>query len=236
MASRWSHNDPAGVRIVILELALSSFPAGANTIIGSSPSILRAITDPRIDLAIQERQLAEDVKVWLDALPVEVLPRGRVLIHIDDIDVVLRAMMQAAGTPDKPYADEFRADVACLARAFATVAQVDIVDVRLDVIFHDACWKFHRDLVEMRLLTTYRGPGTQIVPLSRGEDALRAQGDYDGPVSDLPPHAVAIFKGSNTGPGKGVVHRSPPIAGSGIHRFMLCINKISSASPERWHV
>jgi hypothetical protein len=224
------------VRIDILELFLSSFPAGANTIIGNSPSILQAITDPRVDLAIQERQLADDVKAWLEDVPTEAFPRGRVLIHIGDIDVVLTAMMQAAGTPDDPRADGFRTDVAFLARTFATIAQIDIVDVRLEVISHDACWRFHRDLVEMRLLTTYRGPSTQIVPVSHGADALRVQQDYDGPVSDLPPHAVAIFKGGNMGSGKGVVHRSPPIAGSGIHRFVLCINKISNASPERWHI
>lgn len=222
-----------------MELALSSFPPGANTVVGDTPGILQAITDPLVDLAIQERRLPDDLATWLDNLPIEALPRGRVLVHAEDIGLALMAMMQAAGTPDNPSAGRFLDDVAALAEMFASIAKVDTIDIRLEAISHDACWKFHRDLVEMRLLTTYRGPGTQIVPISRSTDALRKQRTYDGPVSQLPRYAVAIFKGSNiggssTGPDKGVVHRSPPIAGSGMHRFVLCINKISAASPEKW--
>jgi hypothetical protein len=217
-----------------MELALSSFPPGANTVIGDSSSILRTITDPLVDLVLQERRLPDDLATWLDGLPVEVFPKGRVLVHSEDIGLALTAMAQAAGTPKGLYADKFLNDVAGLARMFSAIAKTDVVDIRLEVVSHDACWKFHRDLVEIRLLTTYRGPGTQIVPVSGGEDAMREQQAYDGPVSHLARHAVAIFKGSRARPDKGVVHRSPPIAGSGIHRFVLCINKISDASPERW--
>jgi hypothetical protein len=226
---------------IILQIALSSFPAGGNTVIGSTVHILHAITDPLIDLVIQERQLPADISTWLDDVPLDAFPRGRVLVLIDDVDVALEAMRESARLSEDPRAARFMEDVGSLARTFATIAQVNIVDIKLDAITHDSCWKFHRDLVDMRLLTTYRGPGTQIVPRLRDEDALQAQRDYDGPVSHLPCHAVALFKGCGLVPGKdtlgkGVVHRSPPILDSGVHRFVLCINKISNASPERWHL
>src|SRR5262249_50304180 len=122
--------------------------------------ILQSISDPLVDLVIQERQLPEDMTTWLDNLSSGQFPRGRVLVHIEDVDLVLTAMRQASATPEDPRADRFLEDVAFLARMFAAVARIDIVDLRLDAICHDACWKFHRDLVEMRLLSTYRGPGT----------------------------------------------------------------------------
>jgi hypothetical protein len=64
---------------------------------------------------------------------------------------------------------------------------------------HDACWKFHRDYVHLRLLTTYFGPATQIVPVSDAERTLLRQRDYDGPYLPMPAHTVALFKGGHAG-------------------------------------
>ena len=125
-------------------------------------------------------------------------------------------------------------DVDDLVSAFAGITRSDLVDVRLGRVSHDACWKFHRDYVEARLLTTYRGPATEWVQPIHAERALRAQKRYKGPLEHIRSNDVAIFKGSYAGPGSGIVHRSPPIAGTGCTRLLLCLNKPSAASPEPW--
>ena len=109
-----------------------------------------------------------------------------------------------------------------------------MVDVRLERISHDSCWKFHRDCVEARLLTTYCGSATEWVQPIHAEQALREQKSYNGPLERLRVHDVAIFKGNRAGPNSGIVHRSPPIVGTGQTRLLLCLNKRSVASPEPW--
>ena len=218
-----------------MQTSLASFPAGSNTVIGSSPDILRAINDPAVDLAICERRLPADLPSWLEKLPAQNFPSGRVLVDVDRIEAAVSTMFEIARTPSDRNGQALLSDVVFLAQLFAEIAKIDIVDIRLDAIHHDACWKFHRDLVELRMLTTYLGPGTQIVPQHLSDKALRQQRDFAGALAELPTQAVAIFKGSNDNVRDGVVHRSPPIARSGAHRFVLCINKISRASPMQWH-
>ena len=45
---------------------------------------------------------------------------------------------------------------------------------------------------------------------------------------------VAIFKGSAAGSGNGIVHRSPPIVGTGHTRLLLCLNQRTEISPAPW--
>ena len=125
-------------------------------------------------------------------------------------------------------------DVGDLVSVFSKISRTDLVDVRLECVSNDACWKFHRDCVEARLLTTYRGPATEWVQPIHAARALREQKRFKGPVEHLRIHDVAVFKGSCAGSGSGIVHRSPPIAGTGQTRLLLCLNKRSAASPEPW--
>ncbi len=124
------------------------------------------------------------------------------------------------------------ADLVSLTEAFCRTMDSDIVDIRLETVTHDGCWKYHRDHVPARLLTTYRGPGTQWVTPERSEDALAQQKAYSGPLEQFAEHAVGLFKGSKAEKGRGIVHRSPPILGTGTTRILLCLNLPSAASPE----
>ena len=86
----------------------------------------------------------------------------------------------------------------------------------------------------LRLICNYRGPATQWVPPEAREVALAALRDYAGPLRELPRFAAALSKGA-LAPGQvGVVHRSPPIAGTGQTRLFLCLNEPSSVSPIPW--
>ncbi|MEC8288230.1 MAG: DUF1826 domain-containing protein, partial [Pseudomonadota bacterium] len=114
---------------------------------------------------------------------------------------------------------------------FAAIVDDDYVDIRLETVTHNSCWKFHRDYVEARLLTTYLGPATEWVQPDYSEQALLEQMKYSGPIERMKTHHVSIFKGSCLGTDSGVVHRSPPIAGTGQTRVLLCLNKQTATSP-----
>ena len=195
---------------------------------------LAAITEPATELVIWERSLSGEFQTWLDELELSRLPNLRVLVEPQDLRRVIEPHFDNFGMASGKMRDLLIGDIEALVSTFSAVAQSSLVDVRLDCISHDACWKFHRDTVETRLLTTYRGPATERVLPENAAQALREQKKFKGPIEELRDHDVAMFKGSEAGTGRGIVHRSPPIVGTGCTRLLLCLNLPSDVSPEPW--
>ena len=195
---------------------------------------LAAIGNPGMELVIWRRALPQCLQTWLDRMDESCLPDIRVLVRPSDLRRAVEPHFDDCGMPPGDMRDLLLGDVDDLVSAFARITQSDLVDVRLERIGHDACWKFHRDCVEARILTTYRGPATEWVQPIDAERALREQRSYKGPLERFRVHDVAIFKGSCVGPGSGIVHRSPPVAGTGRTRLLLCLNRQSAASPKPW--
>ncbi|WP_119168125.1 DUF1826 domain-containing protein [Algihabitans albus] len=195
---------------------------------------LAAVNRPDMQLVIWQRALPLRLQSWLDRMDASCLPDTRILVRPRDLRTALKPHLDDCGVPQGDMRDLLVRDVDDLVSTFSKVTQTDLVDVRLERVSHDACWKFHRDREKARLLTTYRGPATEWVQPIHGEWALHEQRRFKGPVEHLRVHDVAIFKGSCAGPGSGIVHRSPPIASTGRTRLLLCLNKRSAASPEAW--
>jgi len=195
---------------------------------------LAAINTPGIELQIWRRALSLYFQTWLERMDPSRFPDIRVLVQPSDLRRAVEPHLDDCGMPSGDMRDLLLGDVDNLVSAFARITQSDLVDVRLERVSHDACWKFHRDCVEARLLTTYRGPATEWVQPLHAEEALGKQKSYKGPWERLRVHDVAIFKGSFTGPSNGIVHRSPPIAGTGRTRLLLCLNKRTTVSPDPW--
>ncbi len=196
-------------------------------------SDFRALRQPDVELALWSRQAPPEIMAALAALPADVLPDGRVLAALDDLPVALEAFFRPQSDTNA-LRSWLIADICTLAEAFADLTGSGEIDARLERVTGDACWKFHRDCVEARLITTYRGPGTEWVPPAQSEAALRDQKAYRGPLNRFAPFAVGVFKGSCAGPGSGIVHRSPSLIGTGETRLLLCLNPPSNASPDRW--
>ncbi len=195
---------------------------------------LAVLNDAGVELAIWERALPPAFRDWIGGVAGPDLPDFRILVSPDDLPRAVAPLLDDSGLAAGDMRDVLIADMQALVRTFADVTGTDLVDVRLDRIDHDACWKFHRDTVQARLVTTYRGAATEWVPLAHGEQAIADQKEYDGPLQRLADHDVALFKGNRAGPGSGVVHRSPPIAGTGQTRLLLCLNKPTEVSPAPW--
>lgn len=130
---------------------------------------------------------------------------------------------------------ELLLDMQRLAFIFAGLLDKPRIGIRLEGITGKACHRWHADAVGLRLLTTYRGPGTEWLALSGGRETA---GGLDatapaGAKAAMPTGAVAILKGE-AHPGNegwGCIHRSPPGAGPGAKaRLLLCLDE-----PGRFH-
>lgn len=93
---------------------------------------------------------------------------------------------------------------------FFTFFRLKEVNCRFEVLSSNSCKKFHFDHIQARLISTYAGPGTQ---LQRVKDLK---------FMELPGGSSIIMKGSQCKGFKPVtLHRSPPIASTGIKRFLF---------------
>lgn len=193
---------------------------------GVDVSSLRRINTDDVVLAIWRRSLPMELMHWLDDLPAHHLPEGHFIGPAACVSARLSTLCELVGLDDGIERRHFIADVAQLARAFATLVGKPDVDVRLEAVDHDSCWRFHRDHVGYRLNATYRGPGTQWLAPEHADRALRLQRRYRGPLHELPRFAAGLFKGVTRAGAKAVVHRSPPVAGSGRTRLFLCLNEV----------
>lgn len=195
---------------------------------------LAAIKEPATQLVIWQRVLPSGLRDWIEQLEVSTLPDVRILVEPGDLRPALEPHLDRSGLAACVMRDLLVEDIGELVSTFADITRSDSVDVRLERVDHDACWKFHRDAVKARLVTTYRGPTTEWVQMAHAELALHEQRQFSGPLERLGEHDVALFKGSSAGPNDGIVHRSPPIAGTGCTRLFLCLNKRSVVSPDLW--
>lgn len=201
---------------------------------GKTADVLRRIHEPGVELTIWERTFPASLEDWLDKLDANLLPDGRLLLPAAEVSRGITSLFTAAGTPAGPLRDYLQADIETLAGHFMRIMRSDMVDIRLETVRTDSCWKFHRDHVPARLLCSYRGLGTEWVTPEASHAAIAAQREYAGPLQRFSRHAVGLFKGSTTAEGSGIVHRSPAISDGGDIRLLLCLNLPSASSPALW--
>ncbi len=191
------------------------------------PQVLACIHDQEVELALWHRRLPWGLVRWLEELPAAHLPGARLSLDVASAAPALDAAFDASGTPPCVWRDVLRDDIVQIATRLARVIGGERVQLRLEAVTDNACRRLHRDCVPLRLLTTYHGPGTEWVVPEFADFALASPDGYDGPMERLSAGSVALFKGCGF-PGqlheRGIVHRSPPIAGSGITRLVLCLN------------
>jgi len=210
----------------------------AHVAIGSSPRILRSATRRGVNLAIWLRSMSpasraafsaaarEDIDVDLDVDP------G---VDLGELAARLRSALPAVVS----------ADVVDLAHRYARVTGSSRLRVKVQSVRGDECRLFHVDHVAWRLITTWAGPGTDWIENGAcrrehlGGRLLSGRPTADavnaGIVADwtrvhrADRAAVLLCRGVNacdehTLP---LVHRSPPIADTGLRRLRLVIDDAS---------
>jgi Protein of unknown function (DUF1826) len=173
--------------------------------------------------------LAADGRQWsmIDDLDLSLVVEPRVLhahaFGLDDLLALAPFERVGTGTPRAacealgPIAPELAEDIMALAARFAAVMGVTQVRIRLEAITTNACRKIHADCTDVRLITTYAGHGTQVVP--PGQEAIEQN------LWSMPPGWIGLFKGRDFAVGHlPCLHRSPPVGDLGERRLVLVID------------
>ena len=131
----------------------------------------------------------------------------------------------------------YQHDFALLAQDIRELAQwfdqrwaADLYTFRIHPLSETMCPRFHTDRGAMRLLCTYRGPGTEWVEESGvNRKALRTFGTDNAAivtsaqaVKRVPNYAAALLCGCDENGNGGVVHRSPEVS-DGDNRITFCM-------------
>lgn len=106
------------------------------------------------------------------------------------------------------------------------------VTLRLETLNNDGCPRFHIDRTYLRLLCTYRGPGTEWLANDQVNRAALGRGEPNetillhGAPARFQPFWVGVMKGARFAGEEhnALAHRSPPLAGTGQTRVLLCLD------------
>jgi hypothetical protein len=204
--------------------AFVSLTSEGCAVASSWSDILLRVDDPAIVLACWSRKMTADVSRAFDAWPVADIPNVSLVTDTGNLAVQIRNVLASCRQVPPLAHSVLLSDLKLLGQLFSRAAGLTRFEIRIEAVNDNACEKFHTDNVTARLLTTYRGPGTQWVPHVHGEEALCGQDAYRGPLYELPRFAVALARGSARG-GRSLVHRSPPIEGKGVTRLLVAMNE-----------
>jgi hypothetical protein len=203
-------------------------PDAATAAVGVAdmPESLSSIRHPECAAAIWQRTPMSTFQAWIDALPPEQLPKARMILRPERIRDALADIMGVCDTPDCPERALLTDDAAAIAAIFARVMDAPYLRLRLDVITGNACRKFHIDAVTARLVCTYRGTGTQYGFSRDNTEPPR--------IFTVPTGAPIVLRGTlwPETPKSGLVHRSPPIEGSGETRLLLVLDPVTDLESE----
>ena len=158
---------------------------------------------------------------WLASLDPACLPKARVILRPDRVPSALVQICDMSRMRFCVERDAFIAHAQQLSDAFMHVMKAPYLRLRFDVISHNACNRFHVDAKTARLICTCRVAGTQY-------GLANAAGDPET-VHTVPTRAAIVLRGKRWPPKAKVdlVHRSPPVQGTGQTRLVLVLDPIA---------
>ena len=179
------------------------------------------IQDQDCAAVLCQTQISSHILDWLASLDPACLPKARVILHPDQVQSALVHICDMSQMPVCAEHDAFIAHAQQLSDAFMHIMKAPYMRLRLDVISHNACSRFHIDALTARLICTFRGTGTQY-------GLANAAGDPET-VHSVRTGAAIVLRGKRwlTKAKVDLVHRSPPIQGTGQTRLVLVLDPIS---------
>ena len=175
-------------------------------------------------ITVMAQRLEPFIAAALDAVPAADLPDFVVDGAPAAVAPAIEREIAACGLGPPWLAAWLAASAAFQARLYGELAGTQRIRLRLETITDDACERFHTDNVGLRLLCTYRGPGTQWLDPKTVAHASPDRAISATAVRHLERGAVALIRGSRDPARPGLLHRSPPIAGTGIVRLLLVVD------------
>ncbi len=195
----------------------------------------RRVSEVRSAVAIRQHDV--DVVVWARALAPGVSAYARALVSRPvAFDVQGRAVALRLLRTELPQADgqaAFVDELEQLCQLQQRLSGCADVRVKLHTVVDDMCRKFHVDHVGLRVLCTFVGPGTQWLTEKDVDRTLIGSAEAhplrpSGVVRHASTGDVLVMKGSAWvgNQGHGCVHRSPPLAGSGMTRLVAVVDDV----------
>ena len=172
---------------------------------------------------IWRRRMQECVQSWLEALPVDQLPTGRIILPVSKVRSAVSELMNINKMPDCAERQLLLDDICLLAREFNKLLVSPYFRLRFDVVTTNKCPKFHIDHVAARLLCTYRGAGTEYSFL---DDQKRP-----AEIFTTPNCAAIVLRGTKwpTDCANNLVHRSPEINDVNEARLLFVMDPVDNS-------
>ncbi len=219
--------DQTAINPVSMPLTPPTSPHAA----GNQPDVLNRILDPGVNLSLWRRPAQQAITRELSPLQAAHLSDARCCTSPASFDDDLCALLGQQDLDPLAF-KSWRIDLGRLAVLFFGISEGRDVALRLETTEDDACRRFHVDSTRLRLLCTYRGPGTEWLTDAQVDRVAQASGAPNdciirvGEPSRFEPFWVGVMKGDAYpgNVGHGLVHRSPPIAGSGQTRVLFCLD------------
>ena len=172
---------------------------------------------------IWRRRVHKRMQSWLDTLPVDQLPTGRIVLPVSQVRSAVTELMNISEMPDCAERKLLLDDICLLAHEFDELFAPAYLRLRFDVVTTNKCPKFHIDHVAARLLCTYRGVGTEYSFL---DDQKRP-----AEIFTTPNCAAIVLRGAKwpTDRANNLVHRSPEINDVNETRLLLVIDLVDNS-------
>ena len=184
-------------------------------------SLLRSVLAEGTNIAVWRRPLPDGLAPCLAPL----MAHGPFVASAEAAPAAALAAL-AARLP-APLLAALHADILALAAGFTVLTGDEVLRIRLEALRGRGCHRWHADAVGLRLLCTYRGPGTEWLDLAGGAAKARRLEPSSIVPQRLGAGDVAVLKGERWpgNAGNGCIHRSPPNGEDAPLRLVLCLDE-----------
>ena len=168
---------------------------------------------------IWDRQIPVNIQDWLNKVDPKLIPSFRQIFHKNEINKHINKIFKNSLIKQKET-EWLVQDIIRLSRLFSNLMNVDYLRLRMEVVSTNSCRKFHIDAVKSRLICTYRGQGTQYGKSIDRNDPKQ--------FNTTPTSSPILLRGTLWTENNSIMilHRSPPIEGTGETRFVFVIDPI----------
>ena len=198
------------------------------------PSKLNAITSEHLNIVILKRDLDNELATYTKQLMEDGFAGLRTSFNVKDFDAVFDDYFKTI-SGSYGYA-LLKDDIRGLITEFSSICNNSNLSLFFGVVDTNMCSRFHTDVYELRMISSYCGQGTQwltednvnfdaLTSLKGNEDIVYREDD----IQQLGEQDVAIMKGELYPNSKvsGVVHKSPAIESQKLKRLMLRVDSNS---------
>lgn len=215
--------------------------------IDQHPEVLARIYEDAIGIAIWQRQLQQDIQMYLT----ELLCKSKtVALKLSGSPAQLMEEIQRTFPPaliseqhSCVSAAAFYADIHQVLDMFSCLFDAKFLGLRINTLEHAMCPRFHTDNVAIRLITTYYGVATEWLPNKLADRSalgtpFASQINTPGAITRAENYIqrmatgdVALFKGElwAGNEGRGIIHRSPALTAVQPKRLIMTCDLIQSS-------